>query len=94
MVFSNNQVQRGLSTHLIASRKTIPRQRVFSDVLRLSIISSINSVNLMSSRLRANHLYCAFLSDQARVKRVWSEVGISGRYLGSAATTRERRVSW
>ena len=67
-----------VSSHLMTSRRIIPRHLIFSENFLRSPISIINSVNLMSSSVREAHLYIDVLSIQALVKRVWSVVGMRG----------------
>jgi len=77
-----------------SSSKKTPRQRFLFETFLRNPISITSSRNLITSKVRAAHLYLEFLSDHPRVKRECCEGGINGLNLGSDRITRERTESW
>ena len=72
----------------------MPLQRVLRETFLRRPISMNNSVNRMSSKARAAHLYRASFSHHALVYRVCADEGMRGLYLGSVWATLARSVSW
>lgn len=72
----------------------MPRHLDLADTFLRRLISRTSCVYLIISNARAVHLYLAFLLDQALVKRVWREEGMSGLYWVSFWTILASKVSW